>query len=246
VSIILQKFIADSGACSRRKAEELIRLGAVKVNGAPGELGMRVSEDDEVTVLGKKIALAKIKTYIKLNKPEGYACTSTKVAGEKNVFDLVRTKERLVIVGRLDKNSRGLVLLTNDGELTQKITHPSFEHEKVYKVRIKSAQGGSAMGGNFKEEEVEKIINNFKNGIDIGEGDGIVKAKNIRFLGNGRFEIILTSGKKRQIRRMFKMLGYEVVDLLRTQIASLKLGSLQEGKWQKLNEQEVNDLIKYL
>jgi len=240
VSIILQKFIADSGACSRRKAEELIRLGAVKVNGVPGELGMRVSEEDEVMLLGKKISLAKIKTYIKLNKPEGYACTSTKVAGEKNVFDLVRTKERLVIVGRLDKNSRGLVLLTNDGELTQKITHPSFEHEKVYKVRIKKEEGRS------ENEQIDQIIKSFVKGIDIGEGDGIVKAKNMRFLGNGRFEIVLTSGKKRQIRRMFNALGYEVIDLLRTQIASLKLGSLQEGKWQKLNEQEVNDLIKYL
>ena len=240
MSIILQKFIADSGACSRRKAEELIRLGAVKVNGVPGELGMRVSEEDEVMLLGKKISLAKIKTYIKLNKPEGYACTSTKVAGEKNVFDLVRTKERLVIVGRLDKNSRGLVLLTNDGELTQKITHPSFEHEKVYKVRIKKEEGRS------ENEQIDQIIKSFVKGIDIGEGDGIVKAKNMRFLGNGRFEIVLTSGKKRQIRRMFNALGYEVIDLLRTQIASLKLGSLQEGKWQKLNEQEVNDLIKYL
>jgi len=237
VSIILQKFIADSGACSRRKAEELIRLGAVKVNGAQGELGMRVSEEDEVLVLGKKIALAKIKTYIKLNKPEGYACTSTKVAGEKNVFDLVRSKERLVIVGRLDKNSRGLVLLTNDGELTQKITHPSFEHEKVYKVRIKEEGKGG-------KEQIDQIIKSFLKGIDIGEGDGIVKAKSIRFLGNGRFEIILTSGKKRQIRRMFKALGYEVIDLLRTQIASLKLGSLKEGKWQKLSEQEINELLK--
>lgn len=259
MSIILQKFIADSGACSRRKAEELIRLGAVKVNGAPGELGMRVSEQDEVMVLGKKIALAKIKTYIKLNKPEGYACTTTKVTGEKNVFDLVRTKERLVIVGRLDKNSRGLVLLTNNGELTQEITHPSFEHEKKYLVRIKCHCEEQQRRGNLRlsgsnietceeiikeKEEALEIIKNFKEGIDIGDGDGIVKAKNIRFLGNGRFEIVLTSGKKRQIRRMFKELGYEVVDLLRTQIASLKLGSLKEGKWQKLSEQEINYLIK--
>jgi pseudouridine synthase len=233
MSVVLQKFIADSGTCSRRKAEEMIRLGTVTVNGLAAELGMKVEMTDEVKILGKKIELAKTKVYIKLNKPEGVASTSTKVKGEKNVFDLVRTKERLFIVGRLDKNSRGLVLLTNDGELTQTITHPSFEHEKKYLVRISPCN-----------VESQTIIDQFKIGLDIGDGDGVVYAKQVRYLGNYRFEIVLTCGKKRQIRRMFKVLGCEVIDLLRTHIADLKLGSLKEGKWEYLNEKEIEELKK--
>lgn len=231
MQIILQKFIADSGTCSRRKAEEMIRLGVVTVNGQPAELGMKVAAADEIKIMGKTIELAKIKVYIKLNKPEGVACTSTKVKGEKNVFDLVRTKERLFIVGRLDKNSRGLVLLTNDGELTQVITHPSFEHEKKYLVRLKECA-----------VESSEIIQQFKVGVEIGEGDGVVTAKQVRYLGNYRYEVVLTSGKKRQIRRMFKTLGCEVVDLLRTHIAGLKLSSLKEGKWEHLSVKELEGL----
>lgn len=247
MKIALQKFIADSGACSRRKAEELIKLGAVTVNGKPAELGMFVEaqNSDEVKIFNKKIELAKKKIYIKLNKPVDYACTNTKVKGEKNVFDLVRLKDRLFIVGRLDKNSRGLVLLTNDGELTQKITHPKFEHEKTYLVRInheKERRSLVAGSPQLTVNKIQEIIEKFKVGIDIGEGDGVVKAKQVVYKGNGRFEIVLTYGKKRQIRRMFKVLGYQVSDLLRTNIAGLKLGSLKEGKWEYLSQKEINGL----
>ncbi|MFH1661575.1 MAG: pseudouridine synthase [Candidatus Falkowbacteria bacterium] len=241
MKIVLQKFIADSGLCSRRNAEELIRLKKVMVNKKPAELGMKVDENDEIKINSKKIELEKHKIYIKLNKPAGYICTNKKFKGEKNVFDLINLKERLFVVGRLDKDSRGLVLLTNDGELTQKLTHPKFEHEKKYIVTV---------GTRRCLVPTDDIIKKFKKGVDIGDDDGIVKAKKIKYLstqggqGNSKFEIILAQGKKRQIRRMFKKVGYDVEDLDRIKIGSLKLGNLAEGEWEYLGEEEIKNLKK--
>ena len=136
MKIVLQKFIAQSGYCSRRQAEELIRLKKVLVNDELAELGMKVDQDSEVKVRGKKIAINKEKIYIALNKPKGYTCTNRQFEGERNVFNLVDVAEKLFTVGRLDKDSRGLILLTNDGDLALKMTHPRFEHEKEYMVKI--------------------------------------------------------------------------------------------------------------
>jgi pseudouridine synthase len=233
---VLQKFIADSGLCSRRKAGELIKNGKVKVNGELAELGQKAGSNDRVEVNGKEIGLAKEKIYIKLNKPKGYVCTNRQFKDEKNVFDLINIKERLFVVGRLDKNSRGLLLLTNDGELTQKLTHPKFEHEKIYEVKIRKQKPD--------KKEIENILNNFKKGIDIGESDGVVSVRDIKYLGNSNFLIVLTGGKKRQIRRMFKLASYGVDDLIRTGIESLTLGDLKQGEWKYLNENEVKDLIR--
>jgi pseudouridine synthase len=254
--LVLQKFIAESGLCSRRKAEELIRAGKVMVNNKPAELGMKVGENDEVLVYGKKITLANEKIYIILNKPKGYTCTSRKFEGEKNVFEIVKNlptspqpssykgegeRERLFVVGRLDKESRGLVLLTNDGDLTQKITHPRYEHEKEYVVTIKDFQL------KITNDEILKKINN---GIDIGEGDGVVMVKQIKLLNFDKknylikYSIILTEGKKRQIRRMFKALDCHILDLVRVRIGAINLGGLKEGSWRYLTSEEINNLLK--
>jgi pseudouridine synthase len=268
--MVLQKFIAGSGYCSRRQAEELIkryvetRRGAsITVNGQPAELGMTVNEGDDVRINNKKIVLAKEKIYIILNKPKGYVCTNRKFIGEKNIFGLLIKDNnsnafvksdnaprrfapplwrgdfpRLFVVGRLDKDSRGLALLTNDGELTQKLTHPKFEHEKKYTVETHC---------NASLQTTE-IIRKFKKGIDIGDGDGTAKAKDVKYLGpsassgQAKFEIILTEGKKRQIRRMFRAIGCEVIDLVRTGIGKLELGKLPEGKWKYLNNSEIENL----
>lgn len=219
--IILQKFIAQSGYCSRRNAEELIRGKKVKVNDKIAELGMKVDEDDDVRINGKKVSLIKDKIYIKLNKPVGYTCTTRSFKDEKNVFDLVDT-EKLIIAGRLDKDSHGLVILTNDGDWVQKITHPKFEHEKKYIAKTRCAL----------PMQTTEIIQHFKSGINIGEGDGIVKVKKIKALGENKFGIILTEGKKRQIRRMFDAVNYEVYDLERTAIGDIELGDLKEGQWE--------------
>ncbi|MFA5318624.1 MAG: pseudouridine synthase [Patescibacteria group bacterium] len=222
--VVLQKFIADSGLCSRRKAEDLIRIGKVKINGHVAELGMKAGEEDEVIVDGNKIIINNRKIYIKLNKPAGYTCTNRKFKGEKNIFELVDLKERLFAVGRLDKDSRGLVLLTNDGELTNKLTHPRYGHEKEYIVEVECSK-----------LKVESIVKQIEQGVDVGEGDGIAKARDIKYLGDNKFKIVLGQGKKRQIRRMFKALGCDVIDLLRIRIGKFELEDLKEGEWEYIN-----------
>jgi pseudouridine synthase len=243
MKIILQKFIAQAGIASRRRAEELIRTGKVSVNSRPAELGMKADENDEVRVGGKRIFLKSEKIYILLNKPVGYVCTNRKFKGEKNIFELVNIKERLFTVGRLDKDSRGLVFLTNDGDLALRLEHPRYGHEKKYSVRIAANQkristNHESLSGNW----ISMIIKKLESGIDIGEGDGIVKMKRIKYLGDNKFELVLAEGKKRQIRRMFSALGYEVMDLMRVSIGSLELGNLPIGKWRYLSVEEVRSL----
>ena len=238
MKVVLQKFIADSGYCSRRQAEKIIRSGAVKVNGKIVSVGERVDENDIVLINNKKVGSAAAKIFIKLNKPVGYTCTSRKFENEKNVFDLVNIKERLFVVGRLDKNSHGLVLLTNDGELAQKFTHPSYEVGKTYMVKVEAHEE------KLTEDDVNNILRRFKNGIEIGEGDGSVRAADIEYLGDNKFKIVLNMGKKRQIRRMFKALNFRVDDLERIGIGRLKLGELKTGKWLALTPDEIKELKK--
>ncbi|MFA6171465.1 MAG: pseudouridine synthase [Patescibacteria group bacterium] len=233
MKIILQKYIAQSGFSSRRRAEELIRQGKVIVNEKVAKLGDKIDEENlpEIFVDGRELRLPEAKIYIKLNKPAGYTSTAARFKGEKNVFSLVKVKERLFIVGRLDKASRGLILLTNDGELANKLTHPRYEKEKEY-IAIVSG----------KNIDTKKAVSQFSAGIDIGEGDGIVRAKRVKYQSGGKFSIVLTEGKKRQIRRMFKALGLEVMDLIRVRIGKLGLGSLKEGEWKKLTGEEIKKL----
>ncbi len=228
MKIVLQKYIADSGHCSRRKAEGLIRSGKVYLNKKKAELGMRASDADEVSIGGKVLDKKKGDVYIILNKPEGYTCTNRKFRGEKNVFDLVKTSERLFVVGRLDRESQGLVLLTNDGDLAQEMTHPSFEHEKKYIVELEE-----------NKIDVKSVVNNFREGVEIGEGDGIVWAKNIKHLGKNKFEIVLIEGKKRQIRRMFNSQNLNVKKLSRLSIGKIKLGKLKKGESKIINKNQI-------
>jgi 23S rRNA pseudouridine2604 synthase len=242
--IVLQKFIADSGHCSRRQATELIKAGKVKVNGRVAEPGLKVFINDEVRIGRKKIGPAAEKIYIIINKPEGYVCTNRSFKNEHNIFELLvssgqELKQRLFVVGRLDKNSRGLVLLTNDGELAQRIAHPSFRHEKQYEVRI------SKLHTPIPKSRISEIIDNFTKGIKI---DGKpVKAKRVQYLGDYRFSLVLTQGMKRQIRRMFAAVGLKVTDLKRTRIGcqgrGIELGGLKCGQWRKLSLSEIKKLV---
>ncbi len=234
MKMILQKAIAISGHCSRRQAEMLIRNGQVKINGELALIGVQADpEKDTITVKGRLLGNAPKKTYIMLNKPIGYTCTNRHFAKEKNIFDLIDLDLRLFAVGRLDKDSRGLVLVTNDGDLTLKLSHPRFANEKDYEVKV-------------KDEVInpELVIKNLLTGIDIGDGDGVVKAAKAKYLQNGVFIITLNEGKKRQIRRMFSKLGTQVVDLRRIGLGGLSLGNLPEGKWDYLTPQEVTALLK--
>ena len=233
MKIILQKIIALSGYSSRRKAEELIREERVKVNGVTALIGEKADPlEDRITINGRLISSIEAKIYIILNKPIGYTCTNRSFPNEKNIFDLVNLPSRLFAVGRLDKDSRGLVLITNDGDLTQKLSHPKFESEKDYEVKI-------------RDEVInpEMVIKKLLTGVDIGDDDGVVKAKRAKYLQNDLFVITLNEGKKRQIRRMFAVLGTRVADLKRTRISNLTLGNLPEGKWDYLEPEEINNLL---
>lgn len=232
--MILQKAIATSGYCSRRKADELIRAGVVRVNGEIATIGDQADpENDQITVKGKALPGPEKKIYVKLNKPLDYTCTNVSFKNEKNIFDLINIPERLFTVGRLDKDSRGLVLLTNDGEVAQRLAHPRFQHEKTYEVKVR--------------EEIKSpraVTSKLMKGVDIGEGDGVARIKSIQYLQDRVFIITLTEGKKRQIRRMFKWLGLHVVDLQRTALAGLGIGGLKEGTWAYLSKEEVVKLKK--
>jgi pseudouridine synthase len=223
MKVKLQKFIADNGYCSRRKAETLIEEGRVKVNGNPAKIGMRVDEKDNVVVEGKKIKTKKELLYIALNKPVGYVCTHKKEKGKKNIFSLVSdVEERLFVVGRLDEDSRGLVILTNDGDFAYHLTHPSFQHEKEYEVQV-------------SKEPSESTISELLRGVNIGEKTR-AKAQKIEKIGNKKYKLILTEGKKRQIRRMFEKFSCTVLDLRRIRIENYHLGTLKEGQWKYIQK----------
>lgn len=238
MKIILQKIIASSGYCSRRQAEQLIRDGQVRVNGLKAEPGdVADPKVDKITINGRLIGEGQKKIYLKLNKPIGYTCTNRKFSGEKNIFDLVRMPERLFTVGRLDKDSRGLVLLTNDGDLAERLAHPRFGHEKVYEVKIDNIPNRGTEIKNYSD-----LAKKLMRGVNIGHEDGLVRVKNARHLQNGLFIITLNEGKKRQIRRMFEALGFKVTDLIRVDLAGLRLGNLKEGNWKYLTPEELKNL----
>jgi pseudouridine synthase len=231
MKIRLNKYIADTGYCSRRQADEKIGKGKVKINGrVADELGTRVDpEEDSVAVEGDMIDYPSTpviprgrpgsgrKIYIMLNKPTGYVCTTRRFKGEKNVLDLVETKHRIYPVGRLDKESEGLMVLTNDGELTNKLTHPKFEHEKEYEVDLEKE---------FNKKDLQKI----KKGL-VFEGE-LLSVKNVKLASARKLYIILTQGKKRHLRRIFSKLGYNVIGLKRIRIGKLELGKLRKGRWE--------------
>jgi len=228
----LQKFLSEAGICSRRKGEEYIRQGLVRVNSRiVTELGTKVdSEKDRVEFDGKVIALKSEPMYIVLNKPKGYV-TSCSHPGEKIVLDLIDIPERVYPIGRLDKDSIGLLILTNDGSLHHKLSHPSFDHEKEYDVTVsKPITDGS--------------LRNIASGLPM-MGSKTRPAK-IRRISSRRFRIILKEGRNRQIRRMVRKVGNRVTRLRRIRVSKIKLGRLAEGAWRNLTEKEKKELLTQL
>ncbi|MFO8084317.1 MAG: pseudouridine synthase [Desulfobacterales bacterium] len=220
----LQKFIAKAGYCSRRRAEKLILDGKVSVNGQIiTQLGTKVDpEKDKISIENTLLTLEKDLVYILLNKPKGYV-TSCSHPGEKIVLELLDISQRVYPVGRLDKDSTGLLLLTNDGKLHLQLTHPSFDHEKEYLVTV-------------AEPISQTALNSLKKGIQILGTQ--TRPALIKRISATKFKIILKEGKNRQIRRMVKKVGNRVTDLKRIRMANIRLGKLPEGKWRYLNETE--------
>ena len=233
----LQKYMARCGVASRRKCEEIILSNKVKINdNIVNELGVKIDPSkDKVFYNGKRILPEENKLYIMLNKPDGYITSVKDEKGRKTILDLVKVNERIYPIGRLDYDSSGLILLTNDGDIYNKIIHPRVEVEKKYIALCK---------GVFSDEEIKK----FENGIDIG---GYITANaKIKLIDkekdkktnavNSLVEIIIHEGKNRQIRKMCSALGHEVITLKRVAVGDIKLGYLKRGEWRNLTEDELN------
>ncbi|MFZ5563879.1 MAG: pseudouridine synthase [Thermodesulfobacteriota bacterium] len=225
----LQKFLSAAGVCSRRRAELHITDGRVKVNDrVVTQLGATVDpEKDEVTFDGTRVSLARRHVYIALNKPAGYV-TSCFQKQEKTVMELVNAEQRVFPVGRLDKDSCGLLLLTSDGALHQRLSHPSFDHEKEYDVTCARP---------LSDEDLDAM----RRGMVI-TGRRTRPAR-VRRLSDARFRITLQEGRNRQIRRMAEMLGNRVSVLRRIRIAAVRIGHLAEGRWRYLTEDELRVLL---
>jgi len=226
----LQKYLSSAGFCSRRKGEEYIKDGLVKVNDqVVTELGTKVDPQiDRIEVNGMLVKADQKPVYIALNKPREYV-TSCDHPGEKIVLDLINIPERIYPVGRLDKDSTGLLLLTNDGKLHHRLSHPSFDHEKEYEVTVASHITDGALRR-------------------LGKGLPVMGTKTrpakVKRLSSKRFRIILKEGRNRQIRRMVGKVGGRVIGLKRVRISNIKLSKLSEGFWRYLGEKEKEGLLK--
>ena len=231
--IRLNKFIAERGQMSRRKADQLIEAGGVLVNGKTAETGMKVSDADEIVLLNggvlKKTAPEKV--IIALHKPRGVVSTTRSFPGETNVLTLVNYPERLYPVGRLDKDSSGLIFLTNDGDFARAVTNAAGQHEKEYEVRVDKE---------ISPEMIEKL----SAGMYLEELDKKTAPCKAVKTGPHTVTITLTQGLNRQIRRMVSALGAEVLTLKRVRIMSVRLGNLKEGSWRLLEKEEKEQLLK--
>lgn len=230
----LQKIIALSGYCSRRKAEELITKGKVKVNGElVTEMGYKASSSDYIEVEGNPIESKEDKVYFLLNKPRGVVATSKDDKGRKTVVDLIKTNKRVYPVGRLDYDTTGLIILTNDGELTNYLIHPSNNIEKVYVAKIK---------GIFTKENLKRICN----GVYIdGKKTSKAKAKILKIdkkTNTSVVELIIHEGRNHQVKKMFEQVGHEVIKLKRESISFLTLDGLKSGEYRELSIKEVKKL----
>ena len=235
----LQKFLANQGVCSRRKAEEYITNGAVKVNGkVVTELGTKINpETDEIIFNGKKIESQSntSKVYILLNKPIGYVTTTKDQFDRDTVLDLVKVKEKILAVGRLDMYTSGAIILTNDGDFIYKVTHPKYEIEKTYNVTVK---------GIVTNEDISKL----ERGVKIE--DYISGKAKVRILkidkekDISRIEITIHEGKNREVRKMCNAIGKKVLALHRSKIENIGVKDLKLGEWRYLTQKEVDALIQ--
>ncbi|WP_347173804.1 23S rRNA pseudouridine(2604) synthase RluF [Polaribacter uvawellassae] len=222
----LNKFISSTGICSRREAEKLIIAGRVTINGKPTELGNRVFDGDVVKIDGRKLQPKPKTLYIAFNKPVGIVCT-TDSRERDNIISYINHPERLFPVGRLDKPSEGLIFLTNDGDIVNKILRAGNNHEKDYVVKV-------------DKPITDDFIKKMSNGIPIL--GTVTKKCKVTKINTNTFQIVLTQGLNRQIRRMCEYVGYEVIKLQRTRIMNVNLDALKIGDWRELTEKELSEI----
>lgn len=225
----LNKFISETGICSRREADRLIEEGLVTVNGARGELGTQVEAGDDVQVRGKPLGEKKKSTYIALNKPVGITCTTDREVDD-NIVDFIGYHERIFPIGRLDKDSEGLILLTNNGDIVNEILRAEHNHEKEYIVTV-------------DRPVTQEFITRMAAGVPIL--DTVTNPCKVSAISKNAFKIILTQGLNRQIRRMCEYFGYTVRRLQRIRIINISLGSLKVGQCRYLTEAELQGLLPH-
>lgn len=225
----LQAFLARAGVGSRRQAEALIRQGRVRVNSEVAQLGTKVAPGDVVEVDGRRVEAPAERVVLALHKPRGYTTTRHDPHAAHTVYELLPKIPGLHPVGRLDRDSEGLLLLTNDGDLTHRLTHPRFGVRKVYRVWTE--------GGTLPKEVCRRLLL----GVDLE--DGPAKALACRPAPGGAV-LVLAEGRKREVRRMLQRVGYPVRRLLRLQVGPIRLGDLPPGKWRRLSEREVQALLR--
>ncbi len=227
----LNRFLSEAGVCSRREADVLIEKGLVSVDGQPAVLGMQIFSGQEVMVKGKVVALEEEFILLAVNKPVGVVCTTTSRFQEENIVDLVHYPKRVYPIGRLDKSSEGLILMTNKGEIVNQILKGSNYHEKEYVVSV-------------HKPVTEEFLDKMRNGIPIL--DTVTRPCEVKQIGEKRFTIVLTQGLNRQIRRMCEYCGYRVVKLKRVRVMNIQLGNLKSGEYREVSKKEWDVLKRML
>lgn len=229
MEVRINKYIAQAGVCSRRDADKLIETGAVIVNGQKAYAGMRVSENDEITVRGKVISNAKEKIVLAYYKKIGITCTERDLYAKKTVIQDIKYPVRITYAGRLDKETEGLLLMTNDGDLINGLMRAAGHHEKEYIVKV-------------DQEITQEFMVAMGNPVYLPELDKTTRACEVEQIGKYTFSIILTQGLNRQIRRMCEAQGYKVKQLKRIRIADITLDGLKPGEYRRLTKKELDGL----
>ena len=233
-TVRLNKFLSEKGICSRREADRLVDEGKVMVNGVCAVMGQKVSSADEIVVDGKKVSTKQVKpVLIAVNNPAGIVCTTARFEGEKNIVDMVKYPTRIYPIGRLDKESEGLILMTNLGDLANEISKASNSHEKEYVVTVNN-------------QVTESFLDKMRRGMHLEELNADTMPCVCTKTGNREFHIILKQGLNRQIRRMCAACGYRVETLKRIRIMNIHLGNIPQGNFRNVTDAEFDKLIKTL
>ncbi len=231
-SVRINKYLSEAGVCSRREADRQIERGAITINGKTAVMGDKVSPGDVVMYGKKRVSMEEEAVLLAVNKPAGIVCTSEK-REKDNIVDYVNYPKRIYPIGRLDKNSHGLILMTNQGEIANQIMRSRNFHEKEYIVKV-------------NRDVTEEFLSNLSKGVYLKELETETRPCQVEKVGKRTFRIILTQGLNRQIRRMCEAFQYRVVDLKRVRILNIRLGDLKEGTYRKITGQEWKELQQQL
>lgn len=230
MEIRLNKFLSEAGVCSRREADRLIESGKVTVDGKPAETGMKITDSQVVRVGKKEIRPKNEMVLLAVNKPVGIVCTEEK-REKNNIINFLKYPTRVTYIGRLDKDSEGLLLMTNNGDIINKMMRSGNQHEKEYKVTV-------------NKPITPEFIEQMANGVPIL--DTVTRKCKVEMIGKYKFRIILTQGLNRQIRRMCEYLGYKVTELKRVRVMNIELGNLKPGEYRKVTEAEITELYELI